>query len=71
MRFQEKIRTDSKEHIWQEYCGFLDLTMEEYMVIQRRLAMEQIHNWSRSPLGSGFSRERPRRRWKSSGQWCL
>ena len=54
MRFQEKIRTDSKEHIWQEYCGFLDLTMEEYMVIQRRLAMEQIHNWSRSPLGQRF-----------------
>lgn len=54
MRFQEKIRTESKEHIWQEYCGFLDLTMEEYMVIQRRLAMEQIHNWSRSPLGQRF-----------------
>lgn len=54
MRFQEKIRTDSKERIWQEYCGFLDLTMEEYMVIQRRLAMEQIQGWSRSPLGQRF-----------------
>ena len=51
MRFQEKIRNYSKEEIWQEYCGFLDLSMEEYMRIQRRLMNEQIEIWSRSALG--------------------
>lgn len=54
MRFQEKIRKNSKESIWQDYCGFLDLSMEDYMLVQRRLAEEQIYNWSRSALGQRF-----------------
>lgn len=54
MRFQEKIRNDSKENIWKEYCGFLDLSIEDYMIIQQRLAMEQIQNWSRCALGQHF-----------------
>ena len=41
----------SQEEIWQEYCGFLDLTMDEYMLIQTRLMDEQIHLWSNSALG--------------------
>ena len=51
MRFQEKIRNYSKEDIWREYCGFLDMSMEEYMAIQRRLMNEQIQLWSASGLG--------------------
>ncbi len=56
MRFQEKLRTASKDQIWQEYCGFLDMSMEEYMAVQRRLVMEQISMWSRSELGKRICR---------------
>jgi hypothetical protein len=40
-----------KEKIWQEYCGFLDLSLKEYMYIQNRLMQEQILQWSASGLG--------------------
>ena len=42
MRFQEKLHQYTKEEIWEEYCGFLTLTSEEFMAIQNRLLMEQI-----------------------------
>ena len=54
MRFEEKLKTLSQEEIWQEYCGFLDLSMEEYMQIQNRLMEEQISLWSNCPLGQRF-----------------
>ena len=51
MKFKEKLRKESPEEIWQEYCGFLDLSMEEYMQIQKSLLMEQIKLLSSSKLG--------------------
>jgi hypothetical protein len=51
MRFQEKLRCHSKAEIWQEYCGFLDMSMDSYMTMQKRLALEQMELWSASPLG--------------------
>ena len=51
MRFQEKLHEYSKEEIWEEYCGFLTLSMDEFMNIQKRLLMEQIDLWSSSGLG--------------------
>ena len=42
MRFQEKLHQYSKAEIWEEYCGFLTLTSEEFMTIQKRLLLEQI-----------------------------
>ncbi len=51
MRFQEKLHAYSKEEIWEEYCGFLTLTTEEFMDIQKRLLLEQMETWSESPLG--------------------
>lgn len=51
MRFEEKLKHLKPEEVWQEYCGFLDLDMESYMVIQRRLMNEQIRLWSGSALG--------------------
>ena len=50
MRFQEKLSEYSKEEIWNEYCGFLDLDIEEYMTIQKRLLMEQMRLWGESVL---------------------
>ncbi|MCK5654141.1 MAG: GH3 auxin-responsive promoter family protein, partial [Dehalococcoidia bacterium] len=37
--------------IWQRYCGFLDLSLAEFMQIQHRLLMEQIELVADSPLG--------------------
>ena len=51
MTFEEKLKNQEYDRIWQEYCGFLDLDMESYMRIQRRLLEEQIRLWSSSPLG--------------------
>lgn len=44
-------QTNDKERIWQRYCGFLDLSIEEFMQIQHRLLMEQIELVADSPLG--------------------
>ncbi|MDY3251088.1 MAG: GH3 auxin-responsive promoter family protein [Candidatus Choladocola sp.] len=51
MRFQEKLRRYSKAEIWDEYCGFLNMSMEEYMSMQNRLVMEEIEIWCGSELG--------------------
>jgi len=51
MRFEEKLRRSGKEDLWQEYCGFLDMTLDEYMFTQKRLMEEQIRLWSSCPLG--------------------
>ena len=42
MRFQEKLHEYSKEEIWEEYCGFLTHSMDEFMNIQKQQLMEQI-----------------------------
>ena len=54
MRFQEKLHEYSKEEIWQEYCGFLTLSKEGFMDIQKRLLMEQIELWSSCGLGQSI-----------------
>ncbi len=51
MRFKEKLEKYSSKEIWNEYCGFLDLSIEEYMDIQYRLLKEQITRFSRCGLG--------------------
>ncbi len=40
-----------QDELWDKYCGFLDLTIEEFMQIQRRLLLEQIHLLARCDLG--------------------
>ena len=54
MRFQEKLHEYSKEEIWEEYCGFLTLSTEEFMDIQKRLLTEQMELWSSSALGQSI-----------------
>ena len=54
MRFQEKLHEYSKEEIWEEYCGFLTLSKEGFMDIQKRLLMEQIELWSSCGLGQSI-----------------
>ena len=54
MKFQEKLHQYTKEEIWEEYCGFLNLTTDEFMNIQERLLLEQIELWSSSSLGQSI-----------------
>ena len=56
MTFQQKLRKFSKQQLWNEYCGYLDLNIKEYMYIQRRLMQEQIHLWCVSELGKSIYR---------------
>lgn len=39
------------KEIWQQYCGFLDLSMKEYMALQKRLMEEQISLYANCELG--------------------
>lgn len=52
MKFEEKLKKLTAEDVWNEYCGFLDLSIDEYMEIQRRLLMEQIDLLSKCGLGT-------------------
>ena len=47
----EFFRTHTEEEIWQRYCGFLDLSIDEFMAIQQRLLLEQIDLVADSFLG--------------------
>lgn len=51
MKFDRKLREQNSDEIWQEYCGFLDLSIDEFMNIQFRLMEEQIEKWSSCGLG--------------------
>jgi hypothetical protein len=49
---QEKLFiSKDKDLIWKKYCGFLDLSTEEFMIMQRLLLMEQIELAMSSRLG--------------------
>ena len=58
MTFEAKLKSIPHEQIWQEYCGFLELDLADYMRIQRRLMSEQIELWSASELATPFLRGR-------------
>lgn len=51
MSLSERLQRLEYDEIWRQYCGFLDLNMDEYMNIQRRLMEEQISLWSDCELG--------------------
>jgi hypothetical protein len=40
------------EDIWKRYCGFLDLKLNDFMNIQKRLLQEQIELFNRCELGN-------------------
>jgi hypothetical protein len=47
----ELLRQGRRSEIWGKYCGFIDLSLEEFMGIQERLLMEQIQLFGRCELG--------------------
>ncbi len=51
MTFEKKLRHGTADALWQEHCGFLDFSLEEYMHVQERLLMEQIQLLAGCKLG--------------------
>jgi len=47
----ELLRQGRRDEFWQRYCGFFDLTVEEFTSIQERLLTEQLHLLAASELG--------------------
>jgi hypothetical protein len=45
------IKQGRNEEIWTKYCGFLDLSIDEFMEIQERLLLEQIDLLGKSMMG--------------------
>lgn len=52
--------TENKRKIWQRYCGFLDLSIAEFMQIQERLLLEQIDLTYSSLLGRKLMPKKPK-----------
>ena len=50
------LRQGRRQELWQRCCGFIDLTLEEFMAIQRRLLMEQIGLLKNCELGQKVMR---------------
>ncbi len=46
----EMHRRGDREGIWKRYCGFLDLSIDEFMAAQRSLLEEQLGVWGKSRL---------------------
>ena len=52
MRSEDKYFYDLTEaELWQRYCGFLDLSIDEFMEIQKELLMDEIEQVTDSTLG--------------------
>jgi len=47
----ELLRQGRKEELWQMCCGFIDLSLEEFMAIQKKLLLEQIELLKNCELG--------------------
>ena len=49
-----------KERIWQKYCGFLDLSLEVFMRMQRTMLLQQIEIMADTPHGKHFMPKTPK-----------
>ena len=45
------LKEGRKKELWQMCCGFIDLSIEQFMSIQKRLLLEQLELLRRSELG--------------------
>ena len=45
------LREGRKEELWQMCCGFLNLSLEQFMAVQKRLLLEEIELLKNSELG--------------------
>ncbi len=47
----ELLKAGKYEELWQRYCGFIDLSLGDFMKIQKRLLLEQIRLLKKCELG--------------------
>ena len=47
----ELLKQGRTKELWQKCCGFIDLSLDEFMTIQKRLLLEQIELLKRCELG--------------------
>ena len=52
----ELLREGKTRELWQKCCGFLDLSMEQFMTIQHQMLLEQIELLKRCELGNQVMR---------------
>jgi len=52
----ELLQQGKTQELWQKCCGFIDLSMDEFMTIQQRLLLEQIELLKGCELGSQVMR---------------
>lgn len=58
MKFEEKLKKYGKKELFDEYCSFLDLSIDEYMKIQNSLLEEQIELWQNSKIGQHIIKDK-------------
>lgn len=51
MKFSDYLKASDPVKTWDEYCGFLDLSLDEFMAMQEKLLLEQIDTLYNSPFG--------------------
>lgn len=52
--YKELLQQGRHDLIWEKYCGYLDLSMNEFMEIQNKLLMEQVAFIKDSKVGKNF-----------------
>ncbi len=55
-KITELLRQGRKEELWQMCCGFIDLSLEQFMAIQKRLLLEQLELLKNCELGRKIMR---------------
>ena len=48
---EKAVLEEDARYLWSKYCGFLDLTMQQFKNIQEELLLEQLQMVATSPLG--------------------
>ena len=56
MNYGDKLKNQKGDVLWDEYCGFLNLSIDEFMVIQDRLLREQLNKWLNCNLGKSIAK---------------
>ncbi len=51
---ETRFRFGDSQRTWQKYCGFFDLSLSEFMDIQRNLLREEIELIAPTPIGKTF-----------------
>ena len=49
--FSELFRQSNHDELWQRCCGFIDLSLENFMKIQQRLLLEQLELLKKCEMG--------------------